>query len=120
MTIAQVDLGKFTNQLGGYSAPETTAETTAAISNLISKTIAIITLVAGAGFLFYFIFGAVNWITSGGDAQKAAAAKNTILNAVIGLIITVIAYPAILLISQLMGMPLAGSGELQILNELFK
>lgn len=89
-----------------------------ALANLISKTLGIITIIAGVSFLFYFMFGAVNWITSGGDAQKAAAARNTILNAVIGLIITVIAYPAILLISQLIGVPLENPSEL--FTQLFK
>src|SRR3989344_2729753 len=94
-------LGDFTNQLGGYLAPAVADAPTAAATNLISKILAIITIIAGVGFLFYFIFGAVNWITSGGDAQKAAAARNTVLDAVIGLVITVIAYPAILLIAKL-------------------
>ena len=89
-----------------------------ALATLISKALGIITIIAGVGFLFYFIFGAVNWITSGGDAQKAAAARNTILNALIGLVVTVIAYPAILLIAKLIGIPLADPEEL--FTQLFK
>ena len=89
-----------------------------ALTALVSNVFAIITIIAGVSFLFYFIFGAVNWITSGGDAQKAAAARNTILNALIGLVVTVIAYPAILLIAKLIGIPLADPEEL--FTQLFK
>lgn len=108
-----IGIGEFKSISGkGYLAPTASGAPTADATKIISNLLAIITIIAGVSFLFYFIFGAVNWITSGGDAQKAAAARNTILNAVIGLIITVIAYPSILLIAKLVGIPLADPGEL--------
>jgi len=107
------DIGVFKSITGkGYLGTTSPDAPTADLTKIVSNVLAIITIIAGVGFLFYFIFGAVNWITSGGDAQKAAAARNTILNAVIGLVITVIAYPAILLISKLAGIPLADPGKL--------
>lgn len=105
-----VNIGKFKSNLtSGYSS---SGSAPADLTLIISNFLAIITIIAGVGFLFHFMFGAINWITSGGDTQKAAAARNTILNAVIGLVITVIAYPAILLISDLIGVPLAKPEEL--------
>ena len=107
------DIGVFKSISGkGYLGTTSTGAPTADFTKIVSNLLAIITIIAGVGFLFYFILGAVNWITSGGDAQKAATARNTILNAVIGLVITVIAYPAILLIAKLVGIPLADPGEL--------
>ena len=38
------------------------------------------------------IFGGLRYITSGGDAKKVTDAKNTILYAIIGLIICVLSY----------------------------
>lgn len=82
------------------------------LTKIISNVLAIITVVAGLTFVYYFMVGAINWITAGGEAQKAAAARTMIMNALIGLIITVIAYPAILLLSRLLGLPLANPAEL--------
>lgn len=41
-----------------------------------------------AGFIVY---GAINYITANGDAGKATAAKQTITNAVIGLVLVLLA-----------------------------
>ena len=79
---------------------------------LISNLIAIITIIAGLSFIYYFMVGAINWITAGGEAQKAQAARTMILNALIGLMITVIAYPVILLLSRILGLPLASPADL--------
>jgi len=82
------------------------------ITLLISNILGFFTLVAGFAFLFYFIIGAINWIISAGDPQKIQTSRQMIINALIGLLITVIAYPAILIISQLLGIPLADPAEL--------
>lgn len=108
-----ISIGEFKSITGkGYLGTTSPLAPTDDLTKIVSNLIAIITIIAGVSFLFYFMFGAVNWITSGGDAQKAAAARNTILNALIGLVITVIAYPSILLIAKLVGIPLADPGEL--------
>ena len=82
------------------------------LTKIISNVLAIITIIAGLSFIYFFMVGAINWITAGGETQKAAAARTMILNALIGLMITVIAYPALLLLSRLLGMPLANPAEL--------
>ena len=38
------------------------------------------------------IIGGIRYVTSGGDAKKVTDAKNTVLYAIIGLIISVLAY----------------------------
>jgi len=82
------------------------------IALLISNILGFFTLIAGFAFLFYFIIGAINWIVSAGDPQKIQTSRQMIINAIIGLLITVIAYPAILIISQLLGIPLADPADL--------
>jgi len=86
------------------------------ITLLISNILGFFTLIAGFAFLFYFIIGAINWIVSAGDPQKIQTSRQMIINAIIGLLITVIAYPAILIISRLLGIPLADPAEL--INQL--
>ena len=82
------------------------------LTKIISNVLAIITIIAGLSFIYFFMVGAINWITAGGEPQKATAARTMIMNALIGLMITVIAYPALLLLSRLLGMPLANPAEL--------
>jgi len=81
-------------------------------TNIISNIIGFVTLVAGLGFIFYFMLGAINWITAGGDSNKVTAAHAMIINALIGLVITLIAYPVIQVLGQLLGVPLASPAEL--------
>lgn len=82
------------------------------LTKIISNLLAIITIIAGLSFIYFFMVGAINWITAGGEAQKAQTARTMIMNALIGLMITVIAYPALLLLSSLLGIPLAKPAEL--------
>lgn len=96
---------KLTN---GYNPSDPTTDLTLVISNIL----AIITIIAGLSFIYYFMAGAINWITAGGEPQKVTAAHAAIINALIGLFITVIAYPALMLLSTLLGMPLASPAEL--------
>ena len=52
------------------------------------------TILADVGIIavFMLIFGGIRYITSGGDQKKVTDAKNTILYAIIGLIIALLAY----------------------------
>ena len=57
-------------------------------SNIIKTTIGVVGLLA----VVFIIVGAIQYITSSGDAGKAAKAKNTILYAVIGLVVALLSY----------------------------
>ncbi len=108
----KLDLGAFKNlQEHGYIL-DNPDDFPNRITILISNILGFFTLIAGIAFLFYFIIGAINWIVSAGDPQKIQTSRQMIINAIIGLLITVIAYPAILIISQLLGIPLADPVEL--------
>jgi hypothetical protein len=60
---------------------------TAAINDLISDVINIFSLVIGVVAVIMIIIGGFKYITSGGDSSNVSSAKNTILYAIIGLII---------------------------------
>lgn len=45
--------------------------------------------------IFVLVWGGVNWVTSGGDKTKLQSARNTILYAIIGLVLTLLAFTII-------------------------
>lgn len=60
----------------------------AVIRNVIIAILVISAVVA----LIFLIWGGFKWITSGGDKTKVEAARNTIIAAVVGLIVAFLAY----------------------------
>lgn len=61
------------------------------------------TVISIGGFivLIYFLWGALEWITAGGDASKIEKARNRIMQSVIGLLILVSSFVIIGFVSQL-------------------
>lgn len=58
------------------------------LTNVISSLL----FIAGTIAVIMIIVGGIRYITSDGDAAKASQAKNTIIYAIIGLVITVMSY----------------------------
>jgi hypothetical protein len=61
------------------------------ITSLASKIVNIISLVVGVVAVIMVIFGGFRYITSGGDSGKVGNAKNSLVYAVVGLIIVALA-----------------------------
>src|SRR5690606_13303409 len=57
--------------------------------------------IGGLMVLIFFIWGAIEWITSGGDSGKVASARNRITQAVIGMIILAGSFVLIGIIGQI-------------------
>ena len=53
--------------------------------------------------LFYLIWGAFNWITSGGDKGKTADARNKIVAAVVGLILLAATWAILSIVLTILG-----------------
>ena len=66
-------------------------DATTKVQDLIKKVINIFSLVIGVVAVIMIILGGFKYITSGGDSGNVTGAKNTILYAVIGLIIVALA-----------------------------
>jgi hypothetical protein len=64
---------------------------TTQVNSLISTVINIFSLVVGVVAVIMIIVGGFRYITSGGDSNNVSAAKNTILYAIIGLVIVALA-----------------------------
>jgi len=63
----------------------------ASIGTVVKTIVNILSLIVGAVSVIVIIIGGLRYITSGGDAQKTAGAKNTILYAVVGLVVVIFA-----------------------------
>jgi hypothetical protein len=70
----------------------------------------------GAGlFVFYnLIFGALEWIQSGGDKEKVDKARKRITTAVTGLIILFVSMGAIILVENIFGIGMGFQKEIYI------
>ena len=68
--------------------PEGTATT---VQSIVTKVINIFSWVVGVVSVLMIIFGGFKYITSGGDAGGVTGAKNTILYAIVGLVIVALA-----------------------------
>ena len=83
---------------GGIQSGANCAAPTNASSNLFAEggifnTIAnVLIFLVGAIAVIYLIIGGLRYVTSGGDAKAVGAAKDTILYAIIGIVVAVIAY----------------------------
>jgi hypothetical protein len=61
------------------------------IGSLISTVINILSVIVGAVAVIMIIIGGLKYITSGGESSKTASAKNTIIYALVGLVIAALA-----------------------------
>jgi hypothetical protein len=61
------------------------------VDQIVSQIINILSLVVGVVAVIMIIFGGLRYITSGGDTGNVTSAKNTILYAVVGLIVVALA-----------------------------
>ncbi len=87
--------------------PETTATATEAVSRLsnplhtndirevIGNIIRSLLGLSGALALLMFVWGGLQWVTSGGDPQKITKGKNTLIWATFGLVIIFGSYTAV-------------------------
>lgn len=81
---------------GGASlslTPESCANTgaTTKINQMITKIINIFSIIVGVIAVIFIIIGGIKYVTSGGEANNITAAKNTIMYAIVGLVIVALA-----------------------------
>lgn len=61
------------------------------VSGLIKQVINIISIIVGVVAVIMIIIGGLRYITSGGDSSSVSSAKNTILYAIVGLVVVALA-----------------------------
>lgn len=85
-------------QIGsGISATADSAGATGAtdLPTVINRIINILLFIIGAASVIFLIIGGIRYVVSGGDQSAVTNAKNTILYAIIGLVIAILAYAAV-------------------------
>jgi hypothetical protein len=75
---------------------------------IIQNFLTLIYAVASIGVLIMFVWGATEWILSGGDKEKIAAARKRIVNALIGLVLLALTFVILGVMSQITGINLLG------------
>lgn len=76
---------------GGGCGPDAEAEADRRVATVIQAIINILSLVVGVLAVIFIIIGGLKYITSSGDANNTQSAKNTILFALVGLVIVALA-----------------------------
>jgi hypothetical protein len=79
------------------------------IPEMISAVIGIFIIVAFIAAFFNLLLGGLQWIVSGGKEENVDKAKKRIINAFIGLVIVVAAWPAFQYIQTILGVSVIGS-----------
>lgn len=87
------------------------------VNSLIAFIINAIIVVGIVLSLIFLLYGGVRWIMSGGDKAKVDSARSTIVAAIVGLIIVILAYVIINAVLQILtGKNLSGGFTIPSLN----
>ena len=79
---------------GGINAADT-GENPVNLETVIQNVIRVLLFIVGVAAVIMLIVGAIRYAVSAGDQQAVANAKNTILYAIIGVIVAVLAWVAV-------------------------
>jgi len=101
--IADESLGQIRGFSKGFFKTAPTQPQTR-FASIVSNIITVFTFFAGLAFLFWFLTGALTWITSSGQPEQLNKAKNQMGTAFIGLFIIVISYSIISILGKVTGL----------------
>lgn len=82
---------QFTVPEGGCPADQGGTSAAERVDQIVTQIINILSLAVGVVAVFMIIIGGLRYITSGGESGSVTGAKNTILYAVVGLIVVALA-----------------------------
>lgn len=74
------------------------------VGPLISGILSASLVAASLGFILYFLWGAMRWLTAGGDKNQVELARQKITNAFIGLVLVAAAWAIYLLVIYVFGL----------------
>lgn len=88
-------------ELSPFTAPDKTGA--AGISLFFSNLITLIYEIAAVVFIFMLLWGALEWISSGGDKEKVTSARSRITHALIGITLFAVAFAIIRVVGTFTG-----------------
>lgn len=83
--------GDLTDISGGCTADPNADQGTRNLTSVIATVVNIISIIVGVVAVIMIIWGGLKYITSGGESGKITSAKNTIIYALIGLVVVALA-----------------------------
>lgn len=86
--------------------PEAGVAPGASPGKVISNVISIVIAIAALTVLFYLVWGAFQWITSGGEKEAVGKARQKLLASIIGLMILALAFLLARVVGQIVGIDL--------------
>lgn len=78
-------------QLSSTDCTSNTQQGTTGLQSLITNVIKIFSIIVGVVSVIMLIYGGFRYVTSGGDSGHVSGAKNTIIYAIVGLIVVALA-----------------------------
>lgn len=71
----------------------------------VSTGVSIIITIAGLLFLVWFVWGAIDWLTSGGEVENVKKARDRITSAGVGLVLVLASWAIFMIVVHLFGLP---------------
>ncbi len=73
------------------------------VMELITNVIRLMLMFTGAIAIIFLVYGGYMYITSAGSAESAEKGKNTVVNALIGIVVIALSYVLVTVVSNLVG-----------------
>lgn len=93
---------------GPYRGQGQPAELFNGANAIIPRVINLMLFIVGVLAIFMMIYGGIRYVLSGGDNAKVKDAKNTILYAIIGLVVAILGYAVVNWVVSMLGSGAAG------------
>jgi hypothetical protein len=92
---------------GGEGVAETGTAGSESLARFITSIMSFILLLAFMFLLIYLVTSGIAWITSEGDKTKLEAARNKLINAIIGIVIVAATWAVALLVGDFLGVEIS-------------
>lgn len=84
------------------------------LGTIFQNVIMLFFTIGAIGFVIMFVWGAVDWILSGGDKEKIAGARKRIVTAITGLVLLSLTFVIIVVLGQILGIGPLYTGNFSI------
>jgi hypothetical protein len=71
--------------------------------NLVPRLVTLGLIIGALVFIFMLIWGAISWITSGGDKSNVETARSRVMNAIIGIVVLFVIWAIASLLEEFFG-----------------
>lgn len=92
MSSATAALAAGASDFGNSARLNVNTSATGSFSSIIYQGFIVFTWIAGIAAVFYLLLSGFQYITAGGDGEKAAKARTGIVNAIIGIVVLMAAF----------------------------